>query len=806
MKAKPHTNKEQKMTSMRLLASFLLLALTFPNPALALRQTGLEEQDDPLTGLPTRDKEKLVTALLSPVGNWENAPVSQSAAGLEERRGMNRRNFLAASAGAVVGAAVGTAGTAIYYSNAIVPDLIHAVQARTPGTLYYLSDSKTAPIQPWHIQSRYTTRGKKWFLSSLTLGNLPIDGPVVTVWQQNVVKDATAPTWRFYQAAEEAWSLESGYVRMDWGVEGPQLTADGLRIVIFKNNAAFQKFKEQRVSKNPDFPDDFSLTNPQVMELVKEPAITVLGIYGVHAGLEEGSNFEIVAEASRSPHWSVRLGAVHALDEMKNTEADAVLIEVLKDQDEEHFQARDAAVTALGYAYRRNPAVLPAILSAASDSDWQVRLSAVRALAGINTPESTEVLRNIVQRGGWEDSTAKDVALEALAKRSDLPKAQTARIPQSVAVPVGVRSPEIARVPPEGGKGGITRRDLLAAGGGAVVGAALTAAGIVAADAISEKPSVPSGNSDDIDLILDVLPKVVEVDAAPGRLVIKMPPGWKGTYARAYLLPVSTRNTRERWPDESDKWHAHKPMKEVVEGVKGLGAVIEFSAPEGADVVSPKWNWETANTGVLALASTPDDAKRLDAAFEAGTDPWDLYKAIPDIRLLLTFTKSGGGIVIQYNRGGLEEETVEQEVERIGVVEVAVENKMLILGPEAAGILQLASHVRPSDTPALPIVVVVENADQRVAVERWAQDLMVNVEIIDVSTGIYALAPYNGNVDIVLRDLARYYASEKGMVPMVARTLSDLLEVTTFLGIPQAQFFAYQVQMEIREDLERYNL
>lgn len=67
----------------RAVAFFLTLALLLPSPALALRQTGLEESSD-------AGKKELVTALTAP------APGS-SASGLEE--GPTRREFLETVAG-----------------------------------------------------------------------------------------------------------------------------------------------------------------------------------------------------------------------------------------------------------------------------------------------------------------------------------------------------------------------------------------------------------------------------------------------------------------------------------------------------------------------------------------------------------------------------------------------------------------------------------------------------------------------------------------------------------------------------------
>ena len=114
--------------------------------------------------------------------------------------------------------------------------------------------------------------------------------------------------------------------------------------------------------------------------------------------------------------------------------------------------------------------------------------------------------------------------------------------------------------------------------------------------------------------------------------------------------------------------------------------------------------------------------------------------------------------------------------------------------------------MKPAGGQDLTIAAVVRDAEQKAKVERWAKDEMLTVKVVDLSSGIYALPPYNGNEEAVLLSLARYYAGEKGMSPIVARTLNDLLEVTLFLGIPNAQLLAVQAGLEAWQDLERYNL
>ena len=136
------------------------------------------------------------------------------------------------------------------------------------------------------------------------------------------------------------------------------------------------------------------------------------------------------------------------------------------------------------------------------------------------------------------------------------------------------------------------------------------------------------------------------------------------------------------------------------------------------------------------------------------------------------------------------------------LISVAVENRVLILGPGAIGVLSAASRLVPTDASAIPVVVIVENARQAERVKAWALELtLLSVEVIDAS-----LPPYNGDVDEALRLLSRYYASERGMTPIVARTLQDLPEIARFLGVPEPEIPAWVAGLEVLQDLERHNL
>ncbi|MBI3318231.1 MAG: hypothetical protein HYZ90_03665 [Candidatus Omnitrophica bacterium] len=134
-------------------------------------------------------------------------------------------------------------------------------------------------------------------------------------------------------------------------------------------------------------------------------------------------------------------------------------------------------------------------------------------------------------------------------------------------------------------------------------------------------------------------------------------------------------------------------------------------------------------------------------------------------------------------------------------VPVAVENKVLILGPRALGALKAASYLKPTDAPVLPIVLVVENADQKDKVKAWARDLLLPIEeVVDASL------LYGGDAEKALKAVSRYYASERGMSPIVARTLKDLPEIARLLGVPEPEAFARQAEFEALRDLASYNL
>ncbi len=133
---------------------------------------------------------------------------------------------------------------------------------------------------------------------------------------------------------------------------------------------------------------------------------------------------------------------------------------------------------------------------------------------------------------------------------------------------------------------------------------------------------------------------------------------------------------------------------------------------------------------------------------------------------------------------------------------VAVENKVLILGPQAIGVLAAAAHLVPTDASSIPVAVVVENARQADYVKAWALDLpLVSLEVVDAS-----LPAYGGDVERALEMTRRYYASEKGMAPIIARTLDDLPEIARLLGVPEPEAFARQAMLEAQRDLERHNL
>lgn len=178
------------------------------------------------------------------------------------------------------------------------------------------------------------------------------------------------------------------------------------------------------------------------------------------------------------------------------------------------------------------------------------------------------------------------------------------------------------------------------------------------------------------------------------------------------------------------------------------------------------------------------------------------YQESPDSpkKLMVVFVTS-------YPAAGLEERTAVEEqpvpaAETNRLASVAVENKVLILGPKAIGVLQAASHLVPTDVSAIPVVVVVENARQAEQVKAWALDLpLLSVTVVNAS-----LPPYNGSVETALEMTFRYYASEKGMSPIVARTLEDLPEIAAFLGVPEAEGFLREEALKAQQDLESRNL
>lgn len=77
----------------------------------------------------------------------------------------------------------------------------------------------------------------------------------------------------------------------------------------------------------------------------------------------------------------------------------------------------------------------------------------------------------------------------------------------------------------------------------------------------------------------------------------------------------------------------------------------------------------------------------------------------------------------------------------------------------------------------------------------------MSVKTVDAS-----FPPYGGDVEKALETTRRYYASEKGMSAIVARTLDDLPEIARLLGMPEPEAFARQAGLEALQDLERHNL
>ncbi len=164
------------------------------------------------------------------------------------------------------------------------------------------------------------------------------------------------------------------------------------------------------------------------------------------------------------------------------------------------------------------------------------------------------------------------------------------------------------------------------------------------------------------------------------------------------------------------------------------------------------------------------------------------------------FVDTGGTTLVwkkKASTGGLEETTTVKS----RIIPVALENRVLILGPKALGILKAASYFQPTDVSAMPIVVVAENARQADNVRTWARDLFLSVEVVNAS-----LPPYDGDVKKALEMTRGYYQNEKGMTPMVAETLDDLPEIARLLGVPESEVFARQVELEALQDLESRNL
>ncbi len=132
---------------------------------------------------------------------------------------------------------------------------------------------------------------------------------------------------------------------------------------------------------------------------------------------------------------------------------------------------------------------------------------------------------------------------------------------------------------------------------------------------------------------------------------------------------------------------------------------------------------------------------------------------------------------------GLEENGVAERV----MVEVpsAVEaKKVVILAGEALRMLGALARLAPADGQPIPLVALASDAEQAQEVRTWAQDLMLEVDVIDISSGAYG-----ATLAEAAQNVSRFYASEKGMTLEVALTLEDLLKVAKFLLVPQAELF-----------------
>ncbi len=151
---------------------------------------------------------------------------------------------------------------------------------------------------------------------------------------------------------------------------------------------------------------------------------------------------------------------------------------------------------------------------------------------------------------------------------------------------------------------------------------------------------------------------------------------------------------------------------------------------------------------------------------------------------------------IEPSAGGLEEKAEGGLLEIPSVVEA---KKVLILAPEALRMLGALAWLQPADGQPIPLVALAENADQAGEIRRWASDLGLNAEVIDVSA-----APYEGNVPQALQMISRYYASENGLIPLVVRDLEALLEVAKFLGVAEPESFARMAEAAISEQVGQY--
>ncbi len=124
-------------------------------------------------------------------------------------------------------------------------------------------------------------------------------------------------------------------------------------------------------------------------------------------------------------------------------------------------------------------------------------------------------------------------------------------------------------------------------------------------------------------------------------------------------------------------------------------------------------------------------------------------------------------------------------------------HKGLILAHEALAFLEMVPSIEPVDGQQVPIVAIVENGDHLRKVKARAEQLGLQITLIDASVS------YGGNVMLAARETKKRLSAE-GFSYQLALFLSDLMEVVKFLGVPIPESFIQAAEGVLKEQVSQY--